>query len=97
LQQTNNIKFCTIKNDNLIAYYKWDDDKTDEILVIVSLNNFDKQQAMLQLPMYDLGIDNLQNFSVTDLLTNNTFQWEKEWNFVELHPSLPCHILKINR
>jgi len=97
LQQTNNIKFCNIKNENLMAYYKWNDDKTDEILVIVNLNNFEVQQGMIQLPMYELGIDNLQNFSVTDLLINNTFNWKEEWNFVELKPSLPCHILKINK
>jgi len=97
LQQTNNIKFCNINNENLIAYYKWNDAKTSEILIIVSLNNFETQQGMIQLPKAELAIDNMQNFTVTDLLTNNTFKWKEEWNFVELQPSLPCHILKINR
>ncbi len=30
LQQTNNIKFCHIDNDQLMAFYKWNDDKTNE-------------------------------------------------------------------
>lgn len=97
LQQTNNIKFCIIENNNLMAFYKWDDAKLDEVLIVINLNPNDTQQAMLQIPLNDLGIANGQQIEVTDLMTNNTYFWDKEWNFVELKPSLPCHIFTIKK
>ena len=38
LQQTNNIRFCHIENDNLLAFYKWNDARTNELLIVVSLD-----------------------------------------------------------
>jgi hypothetical protein len=35
---------------------------------------------------------------VRDLLTDATYTWRGEWNFVELDPSkLPAHVLRIER
>ncbi|MHA7842536.1 MAG: alpha-1,4-glucan--maltose-1-phosphate maltosyltransferase [Winogradskyella sp.] len=97
LQQTNNIKFCHIENDNLIAYYKWNDSKTDELLIIVSLEQYYAQQGTVQLPLQDLGIHNGQQITVSDLVTGSSYNWHSEWNFIELHPTLPFHIFKIKK
>jgi starch synthase (maltosyl-transferring) len=97
LQQTNNIKFCHIENDNLMAYYKWNDDKTDELLIIVSLEQYYAQQGTVQLPLADLGVHAGQQITVNDLVTGSSYNWYNEWNFVELHPTLPFHIFKINK
>ena len=97
LQQTNNIKFCYIENHNLIAFYKWNDSKTSEILVVISLDDHSLQQGMVQLPLSDLGINNGHPLEITDLITTNSYTWNKEWNFVELHPTLPFHIFKIHK
>ena len=97
LQQTNNIKFCHIENQNLIAFYKWNDAKTNEILVIISLDDYHSQQGMVQLPLADLGIFAGYKLEMQDLITTNYYQWDKEWNFVELHPTLPFHIFKIKK
>ncbi len=92
LQQTNNIKFCNITNDQLIAFYKWNDDKTDELLIIISLDHHYAQRGSMQLPLHDLQANGVQ---VYDLFTGNSYQWNSEWNFVELHPTLPFHIFKV--
>jgi starch synthase (maltosyl-transferring) len=97
LQQTNNIKFCHIENDNLIAFYKWNDAKTDELLIIVSLEHYYMQQGTVQLPLADLGVHEGQQITVSDLVTGSSYNWHSEWNFVELHPTLPFHIFKINK
>ncbi|MCB0399446.1 MAG: alpha-1,4-glucan--maltose-1-phosphate maltosyltransferase [Winogradskyella sp.] len=97
LQQTNNIKFCNVNNDNLIAYYKWNDAKTDELLIIVSLEQYYVQQGTVQLPLQDLGIHSSHQITVNDLVTGSSYNWYNEWNFVELHPTLPFHIFKINK
>lgn len=94
LQQTNNIVFCKTDNEQLIAYYKFNDAKTDHTLMVCSLNAQNPLQAVVRLPLEELGN---QPVKVTDLITGNTYYWDKEWNFVELHPALPFHLFKIER
>ena len=97
LQQTNNIKFCHIQNDNLLAFYKWNDAKTNELLIIISLDDYGMQQGTVKLPLNELGVHAGHNLEMHDLITNNQYNWNDEWNFVELHPTLPFHIFKINK
>jgi starch synthase (maltosyl-transferring) len=97
LQQTNNIKFCHIENDNLLAFYKWNDSKTNELLIIISLDAFNSQQGTVQVPLHDLGVSEGTKIAMTDLITNSTYDWYNAWNYVEIHPTLPFHIFKINK
>jgi starch synthase (maltosyl-transferring) len=97
LQQTNNIKFCTIHNNQLIGFYKWNDSKTNELLIVISLDDHYTQQGTIQLPLNDLTIENGQSINVEDLITGNVYNWSAEWNFVQLHPSLPVHIFRIHK
>src|SRR6187402_828942 len=55
LQQTNNIVFCDTNNDKVIAYYKFDDDKQDETLMVVSLDAYQTGRAMIRLPVDKIG------------------------------------------
>ncbi len=97
LQQTNNIKFCETQNDQLVAFYKYNDDKTNELLIIISLDPHYSQKGLLQLPLHELNVRNGQNIEVHDLITKSSYHWDNEWNYVELHPALPMHIFKIKK
>ncbi len=97
LQQTNNIKFLTIENDNLLAFYKHDDTKESEVICIVNLDPYYSQKGMVQLPLKELGIHAGHQLRVQDLITNSSYIWGQEWNYVELHPVLPFHLFKINK
>ncbi|KOY52197.1 alpha-1,4-glucan--maltose-1-phosphate maltosyltransferase [Polaribacter dokdonensis] len=97
LQQTNNIKFLETGNDQLIAFYKWDGNKSDETITVISLDAHHSQTGSVQLPMHDLAIHHGQKIEVKDLITNNSYNWYNEWNYIELHPNLPFHIFKINK
>jgi starch synthase (maltosyl-transferring) len=94
LQQTNNIVFCDTNNDQVIAYYKFDDDKQNETLMVVSLDAFHTGKAMIKLPIKEIGS---QAIHVSDLITGNTYLWDKEWNYVELSPELPFHLFRIQK
>lgn len=94
LQQTNNIVFCETSNDNLLAYYKFDDHKNDETLMVVSLDAHNVLQGEVRLPIDKLGD---QPIHVHDQMTGNSYLWDKEYNFVELSPELPFHLFKIQR
>jgi starch synthase (maltosyl-transferring) len=94
LQQTNNIEFCDTNNEQVLAYYKFDDDKQDETLMVASLDAHNTQQSMVRLPNALLRNMPVQ---ITDLITGNSYIWDKEWNFVELSAELPFHLFKIRR
>lgn len=97
LQQTNNIKFLNIENDNLLAYYKYDQQRESEVICVVSLDPYYSQQGMVQLPLTELGISQGHQLKVQDLITNSSYIWNKEWNYIELHPVLPFHLFKIHK
>jgi starch synthase (maltosyl-transferring) len=95
LQQTNNIEFCNIENNNLIAFYKWNENKTNQLLIIISLEPYYAQQGMLQVPLHHIAGIAVNHYAVHDLVTGSSYNWSGEWNFVELHPTLPFHIFKL--
>lgn len=94
LQQTNNIVFCDTNNDQVLAYYKFDDEKQNETLMVVNLDAFNTIQTTIRIPVEHLGKTQIQ---VTDLITGNAYFWNQEWNFIELSPELPFHLFKIQR
>ncbi|MBA4320691.1 MAG: alpha-1,4-glucan--maltose-1-phosphate maltosyltransferase [Flavobacterium sp.] len=94
LQQTNNIEFCDTNNEQVLAYYKFDDDKENETLMVASLDAYHTAQAMVRIPNALLRNLPLQ---ITDLITGNSYIWDKEWNFVELSPELPFHLFIIQK
>jgi starch synthase (maltosyl-transferring) len=97
LQQTNNIKFLNIENDNLLAYYKYDQHHKNEVICVVSLDPYYSQKGMVQLPLEELGVAPGHQIKVQDLITNSSYIWNKEWNYIELHPVLPFHLFKIHK
>lgn len=97
LQQTNNIEFCDTDNDQLLAYYKFDDNKENETLMIVNLDAYYLKQGTVKLPLSSLGIHAGQSITVHDLITGNSYIWDKEWCYVELHPTLPFHLFRIQK
>lgn len=92
LQQTNNIKFCDTNNDALVGYYKFDDTRNNETLMIVSFDSHNTSRGMLRLPSELLG---KLPIHINDLITGNSYVWDTEWNFVELSAELPFHLFKI--
>ena len=94
LQQTNNIIFCPTNNDKVMAYYKFDDEKQDETFMVASLDSNYTTQSMVLLPNELLSKLPLK---ITDLITGNSYIWEKEWNFVEISADLPFHLFKVER
>ena len=96
LQQTFDIHFCNLENDQLIAYHKRSKDDSNHILCVVNLDPYNHQSGMVQLPYYRLPINQGESVIVQDLITNNSYTWESEWNYIELVPALPFHLFKIN-
>lgn len=97
LQQTNAIRFCEVQNDQFLAFYKWNEKRSSEVLVVISLDNHHGQQGMIRLPWEEMGMYPGQSITMRDMVPNVEYTWDKEWNFVELHPKMPFHIFEIKR
>jgi len=96
LQSTWNLQFCTIGNENLLAYLKATDDLSNIILVIVNLDPSGKQSGYVQLPKGKLKLGDHINVKVRDLITEESYTWTQEWNYVELDPfKIPFHLFKV--
>ncbi len=92
LQQTNNIVFCETNNDNIMAYYKYDDVLQNKTLMVVSLDGENKQNAMVRIPIEKMAQNPL---NIKDLITGNSYQWAQLWNYVELTPEMPFHLFRV--
>ncbi|MGB0432060.1 MAG: alpha-1,4-glucan--maltose-1-phosphate maltosyltransferase, partial [Bacteroidia bacterium] len=69
LQRTNNIQFCAIENDNILAYFKADKNSENYILCIVNLDERNMQSGWVQVPISQMGIDQNEQYTVRDLVS----------------------------
>lgn len=98
LQVTDNIQFLETNNEQLIAYVKTSQLHTDTLIVIVNLDHHNVQSGHIKLPpqLINRRIDEL--FTVHDLLSGDTYQWQGEWHYVSLNPyDIPAHILQLKQ
>jgi starch synthase (maltosyl-transferring) len=90
LAHLDNITFLTTENDALIAYAKRTGDNT--IISVVTLDPVNAQEGIVVVP-YGLGLAPV--FTVTDLLSGESFDWRMGRNFVRLDPYRVAHLLKV--
>ncbi len=102
LQQTHNVTFVRIEaspgeeHELLMGYVKRSEDDCNIILTVVNLDQSRTQRGWLRFPLELFGLSHLHPFMVEDLLNGNRYQWNGEWNFVEVNPfSMPAHIFRV--
>ena len=98
LQQDWTLKFHATNNDQLIAYSKESEDRTNLILTVVNLDPHHTQSGYVTLPVDELEIPADRAYEAEDLLTGDRYLWHGARNYVELNPArVSGHILKIHR
>jgi len=94
LQTTNNLTFCTVSDDAIMAYLKVTGN--NRLLIVVNTDAYQRRAGMVQVPIWQLGIGYDQPYKVHDLLTGAYYTWQGEQNYVELDPYvLPMHLFRI--
>lgn len=94
LQTTNNLTFCNVSDDAIMAYLKVSGD--NKLLIVVNTDAYNRRAAMIDVPIWQLGIAPDQSYTVHDLLTQAYYTWTGERNYVELDPyALPMHLFRI--
>jgi starch synthase (maltosyl-transferring) len=98
LQSDRSLRFCTVDNDQLIAYTKSDESSNDAVLVIVNLDPHHAQSGWVDLDLEALQLDPERPYQVHDLLSDQRFQWRGTRNYVMLDPErLPAHLFRLRR
>lgn len=98
LQSTNNIQFCDIANDQLLSYFKQSVGGDNQLLFVVNLDPYHKQDGWVKVPLKEAGLFADQEFTVHDVLTGSQYVWKGEWNYVALDPHvLPFHLFRLEK
>jgi starch synthase (maltosyl-transferring) len=96
LQSTWNLRFCSIENQNIIAYVKATEDLSDIVLIVVNLDANARQSGFVQLPVDFLKLNTHINVKLHDIIMDEYYTWTQEWNYVELDPyKMPFHLFKL--
>ncbi|HXS36842.1 MAG TPA: alpha-1,4-glucan--maltose-1-phosphate maltosyltransferase [Flavipsychrobacter sp.] len=96
LQTTWNIEFAETNNDNIICYVKYDDSRSNIIIVAINLDPHNVQSANVKLPLKVMNIEQGDTYTVHDLLSGDKYIWYAEWNYVRLNPyDIPGHVFKV--
>ncbi len=98
LQSDLSLRFHSVDNEQLICYSKCREDLANVILVVVNLDYRYKQSGRVDLSLKELGLDPNQPYTVHDLLTDASYQWQGSRNYVELDPKkIPAHIFRVHQ
>jgi starch synthase (maltosyl-transferring) len=96
LRTLRSIWFHQTDSNDILAYSKVAEGRTDPILVVVNLNPHETRATMTYLDLWQLGLEEAGPFEAHDLLTGRTFIWHGPTNYVELNPSAePAHVLSL--
>ena len=96
LQEYDNLDFHYCANDQLMVYSK----KTggDVILCVCNMDMDNVQEGMVELDMAKLGLEQDAFFFLKDLITDESYVWRGNKNFVRLDPAkAPGHLLVIKK
>jgi starch synthase (maltosyl-transferring) len=97
LQRNRNLWFNTTNNERLICYSKHSDDLSNIILIVVNLDPHSTQSGTVNVPLNAWGFDTARPYRVHDLLSDKSYTWRGEWNYVELSPAVcPTHIFSLS-
>jgi len=98
LQQDWNLRFVPTDNHELISYSKYNDDRSNVILVVVNLDPHHKHSGFVEVPADSFGIDREHPYEVEDLLSGESYLWEGTRNYVELDPDIcPAHLFRVRQ
>lgn len=98
LQNDWTLRFHATDNEQLIAYSKESEDRSNLLVTVVNLDPRYVQSGFVTLPLWELGIPEDRAYEAEDLLSGERYLWNGPRNYVELRPEQRAgHILRIRR
>jgi starch synthase (maltosyl-transferring) len=98
LQETNNVVFGVADDPNILLYGKATEDFSNQMIMVVNMDPHGTHRSMVKVPLQELGLPADRPFWVHDLISGSKFQWQGEWNYVELNPHVyPAHVFRVEQ
>jgi len=98
LQSDESLRFHSVDNEQIVAYSKMSEDRSNVVVVVVNLDPRHKQSGWIDLPLDYFQLELHQEYQVHDLVTEDRFLWQGPRNYVELDPQrMPAHIFRLRR
>ncbi len=95
LKTHGNIYFCETTNNSILAYARYSQDFKNIVLVILNMDTDNVQSGYVRVPLGTLKINNYI-YDAVDVLNNNKYKWNGEYNYVRLIPGKrQAHIMVI--
>ncbi|HVF76367.1 MAG TPA: maltotransferase domain-containing protein, partial [Acidimicrobiales bacterium] len=95
LQRLRNIHFHDTTNEQVIAYTKHSDDRSDIVLVVVNLDPSNTQDCVVTLDLALLGLPWDAPYEAFDELSGQTFEWRGPQPYVRLEANQAAHICSL--
>ena len=91
------LEFVRVDSEQLLAYARWNADKSNVILVVVNLDPTTAHHARCHVPAALVGVQPGERYTVDDLVSGQRYEWGQD-NYVSLDPNdEPAHIFRIER
>lgn len=98
LQEFDNLIFYRADNDHIIFYGKSTADQSHTILVAINMNPFEVQEAVLHIPIHELGNSVGETYQLIDLLTDTRYSVKDDTFHIRLDPKIePAVIFAVYR
>jgi starch synthase (maltosyl-transferring) len=96
LQSHLGVTFYPAFNDQVLLYGKRQQNRHDMVLVAISLDPHNPQEAAIEIPLWEWGLPDHAALAATDLMRGHRFVWNGKHQRVRLDPAdLPFAIWQI--
>ncbi len=90
------LSFYNALNDQILLYGKRDPIDRSMVLVAISLDPHDPQEAAIEVPLWEFGLTDQATIGVTDLMRGDSFMWHGKSQRIRLDPNdLPFRIWRL--
>ncbi|MNM52165.1 Alpha-1,4-glucan:maltose-1-phosphate maltosyltransferase 2 [compost metagenome] len=92
------VAFYHAWNDNILYFGKRTAERDNFILVAVSLDPHNAQEAHFELPLWELGLDDTADTLGEDLMSGHRWTWHGKTQWMRIEPwHLPFAIWRIEK
>ncbi|HSR73043.1 MAG TPA: DUF3416 domain-containing protein, partial [Kiloniellales bacterium] len=96
LHELANLQFLTAWNDHVLFYGKMTARRDNILWIAVNLDPHNVQEATIELPFWELGLDEGAAVDADELLTGEPVRWLGRYQKISLDPKLnPCAIWRV--
>jgi starch synthase (maltosyl-transferring) len=94
LQDDRTLTFVAVDNDQLIAFVKATEDRSNVLLIIINIDPRYRQSGWVEFELDGVQLAAAGSYEVHDLLTDARYRWTASSNYVELAPGMG-HIFEV--